>query len=288
MKRCVGILATCLWVASTPLVPGQTKPMLWLTSGGAVGETARWSFHAQGNYVFVCSTRATQAAWGLMIAPPIHILDFGATSRYSTVDFDIPLPSDHRLAGSVVHLQAASNSYGISNLATWVVAASSSPRFRASNIDPKCTYYGPCRPGHARATLQDGTILFTGSRSYWPTNGPSGASPAGETHAQLYDPAQDRAIPVASMQNRRYGHVVQTLSDGTALVVGGDFFMPPPFNTNSAELYRPVQRDFIVACHVPVPFIRPLVAALQDPVTKREFVLIAGGGNYTGTHDAVL
>jgi len=297
MNRCSGFFAAWLWLVTSPLLPGQvlSPPMLWMAAGGAVGETAEWKFQAlYRDHVIACSAGIQKPAfWGLMLAPPINVLAVGTGTGYSTVTLRIRVPADPRLVGSCIHLQAESITgppapfHGsVSNLATWVVAANPSPRFRVSTLDPQCSYFGPCRQQRsARAALRDGTLLFTGQKSVQPGPVPPIISPQ-TNDAELYDPVQNRTLNVGPMLNFRADHAVQPLADGSALVVGGDLLPPPMLCL--AELYHPWQRRFIPACNIPILFTRPYTASMQDPATRREYVLIAEGAMNVARCDAVL
>jgi len=79
------------------------------------------------------------------------------------------------------------------------------------------------------------------------------------------------------MTTTRAGHVARALSDGTVLVVGGDFNSSNP----TAEFYDPTTRSFKSLGPVPSDRYAHSATVVRAPGSGHEYVLIAGG--YNGT-----
>lgn len=87
------------------------------------------------------------------------------------------------------------------------------------------------RAAHSATRLLDGSVLIAG-----------GMVAAGQplTHAELYEPQNERFIPTGSLNQRRVGHTSTLLEDGHLLIAGGWGRGP----LDSAELYDPAAGMF--------------------------------------------
>jgi hypothetical protein len=108
-------------------------------------------------------------------------------------------------------------------------------------FDPSSGQWSPVAPMAAPridpqvAALEDGRVLVAGGAS-WTASGPESALRS----AEIYDPASDRWSPAGDLAAPRMGGIAVALSDGSALVLGGDEqfntegdtpFCPEPFTT---------------------------------------------------------
>lgn len=120
---------------------------------------------------------------------------------------------------------------------------------------------------HAATALRDGTVLITG--------GNDDITCGGFAAAEIYDPSSNTFIPVGPMTVPRDIHGSTLLSDGTVLITGGgDGWCGMP-TLDSAELYDPATRSFVLAGHMAQSRTAHTATLLNDGT-----VLIAGGTTY--------
>jgi len=258
--------------------PPQPRPWVWVSAGGAVGESAT----VQVAYSTASRPYAVLGSLGLTsgspfpLAPPFSVLAAGTLTSSGTASFLQPVPgAPVQLIGTSVHLAGLVHDPGqggwiVSSVCTWVIAPNGPRRFVATGARIPHTL-----DGSARALLNDGTVLVTGG---------GGSSGPPFNAAEVYDPVRKTSVRVGNMTTARTGHVAETLSDGTVLVVGGD---PGP-STSTAELYNPQTRQFQSLGAVPHYLYRPMAVKINDPLTGRLYVLIAGGWSNGVTASAML
>jgi len=258
--------------------PPQPRPWVWVSAGGAVGESATVQvayLNASLPYV-VAGSLGLAPGWTFPLAPPFAILASGTLTPSGTASFRQFVPGTHlHLIGIPVHLAGlvrdpSQGGWVMSSVCTWVIAPNGPRRFVTTGARIPLPL-----DGSARALLNDGTVLVTGG---------GGNSGPPFNAAYVYDPVRKSSVRVGNMSTARTGHVAQTLSDGTVLVVGGD---PGPTSW-TAELYNPGTRQFQSLGVVPHYLYRPMAVRIDDPVTGHPYVLIAGGWSNGVTASAML
>ncbi len=91
---------------------------------------------------------------------------------------------------------------------------------------------------HAAALLRDGRVLVCGGAIH------VGNVSLGLNSVEIYNPASDSWITVASMNIRRFGHGAVTTPDGKVIVTGGQYAGIP---LASIEIYNPDTNTWTLA-----------------------------------------
>lgn len=271
------------YALSTPCLVAQCTPyehpsMVWFTGGGAYGEWLTVEIRAPvcragSPFAIAYGFGITTLTGPLMLVPPVGVAGSGTIDATGRGVARLAIPNAPSLLGLPVHFQGGITGGYRVEIASMLIAAPAGRRFQPTWRDttlPDFPY-----PGHARATLAGGQVLITGGKPrglYLP--GPGGYPPI--TTMRLYDPIKGTMTPAGNMLRARFGHAIVPLPDGTALIVGGD---PIPQSPPAvAELYKPGNPINLSLGTVPYRFQNPMAERVQDPVTQRDYVLIAGGG----------
>jgi len=270
------LLILALTVAALGSADAQPPPpplhSLWIYKGGAIGEVT--SIAVSMNiapfkaYVIAFSHGVHSTIRKPQLLHPIHILASGPFTTINTAIHKVALPDEKSLVGLPIHLQGAvsdGSTWLFTDVCTWLIAPRIPRQFTLANARKDF----PVQPwdGNARVTLADSTVLISGGRD------PSIPSIYYRRSAYAYDPVRSVSTLVGTMNTGRGGHVMEPLSDGTYLVVGGDSITTNPL----AEIYNPQTRKFQAIGAVPYFLKNPVSAVIKAPGTGREYVLLAGG-----------
>jgi WD40 repeat protein len=127
---------------------------------------------------------------------------------------------------------------------------------------------------HTATHLSDGRVLIAGGYT-----GPGGAGNSDTNTADIFDPATESFVPVASLMNSpRYGHTATLLPDGSVLLAGGSNGTAP---VASAEIFDATTSTFSALANAMTSPREAHTATLS----MNGQVLIAGGDD--STHTAV-
>ena len=270
------LLILALVVVSLGSADAQPPPpplhALWIYKGGAIGEVTSIaiSMHIAPfrAYAIAYSHGIHSTIRKPQLLHPIHLLASGQFTSSNTAIHRVVLPDVKSLVGLPIHLQGAVSD-GVTWLFTDVCFWPIAPRIPRQFTLASSQKDFPVQPedDNARATLADGTVLISGGRdSFLPTIKYRGS-------AYVYDPARSVSTTAGMMTTGRGGHVMEPLSDGTFLVVGGDTSTTNPV----AEIYDPKTRKFQAIGAVPYFLKYPVSAVIKAPGSGREYVLLAGG-----------
>lgn len=245
-------------------------PWTWIESGGAVGEVVTMGMQSANTrnapYVLACSPRINPNTRYVNLLPPVQVLAVGWNDAQGRVLHRVSIPAASGLVGLSIYFQGAvamgQGIWDISVVCQWLIAPTGGRRFvRLPGV--KSIPY-TAGDGHAQENLADGTVLLCGGIA-----GPVNY----RRDAHVFDPTRNASQRVGDMTTDRQGHVARRLPDGTVLVIGGDRTATAP----TAELYDPKQKQFLSLGTVPHAFFEPLAVLTHDPVSGRDFVLVAGG-----------
>src|SRR5438105_3868026 len=103
-----------------------------------------------------------------------------------------------------------------------------------ASSSPQVEQFGPLvmpRTAHVATSLSDGRVLITGGRD---------SSGTILSSAEIFDPATQESIAVASLGSPRVGHTATVLKDGRVLVAGGS---DANGSLASAEIFDPASPD---------------------------------------------
>jgi hypothetical protein len=120
---------------------------------------------------------------------------------------------------------------------------------------------------HGATTLRDGTVLVTGGNDDWTC----GAFDA----AEIYDPSSGTFSVVGPMNASRDFQTATLLQDGSVLIAGGGSGGCRSSTLDTAEIYLPSTRSFVLAPQMSHPRMSHTATLLNDGT-----VLIAGGASY--------
>lgn len=267
--------------AGSPPLPA---PSVWISAGGAVGETAVISLNYPGQfhpYALVFSNGFSSTPGWPPLLPPIHILSVGSIDSQGNASVKVWVPPSSSLIGLPIYLlgEVTDNTWvkSYSPVCMWNIAPNLQRRF----VRKSPAVSNPFGQGssHARALMKDGNVLFCGGLS-------GGCVPMARSDAWIYDPLKITFIQVGSMTTPRASHVARSLSDGTVLVVGGDFNSTGP----TAEFYDPLTKSFKSLGPVSTALYAHTATVVRAPGSGHEYVLIAGGYDAGGakTSDKAL
>ena len=283
---CILLMTICTG-AQIPVPP----PSTWIYDGGAIGETATIAVKDNNpgrTYVLASSFAISATHRTPMLLPPFHILSIGTLNSLGVATVKIPVPAEQGLVGLNIYIQGAvdqgSSLWLHSFVCSWPIAPNRQRRFNLVapvSPFPWPNMYFPS-DSHARVTLADGTVLFSGGNVMKPF------FPPWRKDAYLYDPVRVTSQRVGDLTRERRGHIARLLHDSTVLVVGGDQDTRNP----TAALYDPVKKSFSSLGKVPYALEDPTATVVKNPISGNEYVLIAGGkdlnSNGTATARAML
>jgi len=261
----ISILLTC-----------SASAQLWISKGGAVGETLEISVDMTPKPMPLGGAGLSGTPYLIQYGTtpaPAGILVLGTLNNTLTTQHTLAIPDDHNLIGIQFYFKSSmwsSNKWYSHSTCSWIVAPRISQKFVATAHPAGNGLIGAS--GEARARLADGTILICGG---FRANSPPFSI------ATIYDPGKHTYRYPGNMSRSRVNHVAVPLSDGTALVIGGDYPLPPTLHP-AAEIYDAKQSAFLPPINVPYRITNPLAVALRDPVTRKEYVLVAGGSDLSG------
>lgn len=258
----VGLLLAAGLPAQAPdCPPPPYVARLWIDAGGAVGENVEFAFGRLGvgnPYVLVASPYANMVPYFPVASGTAPSSGYVRVRRF--------IPPVAGLIGQTLHLVVYEVVQGwptASYLLEWHIAPNLPTAFVKSYNVPQI----PVGSRASRTGLQDGTFLYTGGWMGW-------CPPAVRTNqAAVLEPMKGVILSTPKMTTLRAAHASVALGNGTALVIGGDDAATPP----TAELYDPKSGRFTNLGTVPFRFTDPIAKSIRDPVTRKEFVLVAGG-----------
>jgi len=232
----------------------QVYTSLWMSSGGAVGETAQFEIaQTTGNQPFAAFW--TFAQLYRVPGPVIVPVAAGLLNAQGRASFRIVVPDAPTLVGLRISVFAGNPQLYTDFL--WPLAARSSAT--ASKVGTLVSHaMDPTVVG-----LPDGRFVLTGGRDR-KTN-------QATTAVFIYDPRTNRLTSAGTLATARYGHLTTVLSNGKVFVVGG--------NVTHPEVYDPTTgTSKPLAGSLPSFSIDDCVA-VRDLTNPAEWVVVNQGGH---------